>query len=92
MDAKIAAMLEQANPELRMRTDYSGRGMYGKTTAGVACDSWNDVLCAVGNILQEVVNDIHQECFEEHEEMEQLATALQEGFHSDQMGRGIIIY
>lgn len=86
MKQKIAAIFENAHPgEIRMVSDYSGRGMYGKTTTGVACDSWNDVLFAIGIIIE-------QDRLDTTSERNEFADALQGGFYHDQFGKGIIIY
>jgi hypothetical protein len=50
MDLKIAQELVSHNDELRIYEDYSGRGMYGKTTHGVV-GSHESLKHAVGKYL-----------------------------------------
>ena len=55
MDRKLAETLVQAledeGIDAELREDYSGRGMYGKTTAGVVFDG------DIGGVLQAVINN-----------------------------------
>lgn len=39
---------EAANGDRTLYTEYSGRGMYGKTCIGIVCDDPEDVIAEVG--------------------------------------------
>jgi hypothetical protein len=43
---KIQSVAESG--ERSLRTDYSGRGMFGSTCWGIVCDDPNDVIAEVG--------------------------------------------
>ena len=45
---QIVEVLLENGVEASLYEDYSGRGMYGKTTTGIKCDSRDDVLYAAG--------------------------------------------
>jgi hypothetical protein len=60
MNIELARLLKNicedvGNQECEIREDYSGRGMYGKTTAGIVIDS---VPLLVADILQWVSGNI----------------------------------
>jgi NADH/NAD ratio-sensing transcriptional regulator Rex len=61
-----------------VRTDYSGRGMYGRTCVGFDLDSTSDVL-RLGGVLSEILDE---QAYQEF--VDRMAT--------DSMGRGIIVY
>jgi hypothetical protein len=64
--------------------DYSGRGMYGKTTSGVTVNGLTEFMNGIGYFLQS--------CGEEDaEQVRALGEALT-GLTSDHMGYDIIIY
>ena len=86
MDIKLAGSLAELGEEwgAEVYDDYSGRGMYGATTAGVTLEH-NDGSCLLLNLLERLT-----EGSIEVEELEDLP--LPDRFHTDSMGMGIIIY
>lgn len=55
-DAKqIVKFLEEDDAEVSLREGYSGRGMYGKTTAGIVVDTIGFVYYAMGRLGLEFV-------------------------------------
>ena len=62
----------------RVTATYSGRGMYGKRCIGITIDE-SDTL-ALGGAIASLVDD------------EGLRSAMLDGWRSDSMGRGQIIY
>lgn len=47
-DAKRKIALAIVDDDRSLRTDYSGRGMFGRTCWGVTCNDPNDVIAEVG--------------------------------------------
>ena len=78
MTTDIANAIVSHNPDLRVHEDYSGRGMYGKTTTGVV-GSHTDLYHAVESYLQTSKLNIDVEEFIDE-------------FRSDSMGMDIIWY
>lgn len=56
----LVQALEDEGIDAELREDYSGRGMYGKTTAGVVFDG------DIGGVLQAVINNAT--CFIQEED------------------------
>jgi hypothetical protein len=81
------AIVEAANViglEVQLREDYSGRGMYGSTTAGVIGDPGDITACAAyaAFVQGEEGKDV------ENEEMVEDLRSMR----SDSMGRDMIYY
>lgn len=74
----IFNILQEYGVESEITHEYSGRGMYGKTTSGVTVDNILDVLCAVLQNHCDIIND-HSPNFSQR-------------FQMDNMGRSIILY
>lgn len=92
MKREIAELLVNSGYDLQIYEDYSGRGMYGKTTTGIECDSINDFLKAVGEAFCNLVADATMEG--EDYDMT-MAEYLQEtlcNFTQDSLGMRYIIY
>lgn len=94
MDVKTARKIVQAGDdlglELNIREEYSGRGMFGKKTAGVVFDSLNDLLQSVAHAAAETAI----EDFEEHDGDESMQDFM-EGLEikgQDNMGMSSIVY
>lgn len=93
MKKEIAQMLVQYGSDLKLYEDYSGRGMYGKTTTGISCDDMAQVLEAVGECFLDMIYDassIHNETYDTSD-AEDLVDALT-NFQKDSLGLGIIVY
>ena len=72
----IVEYLQESGIEATLYEDYSGRGMYGKTTAAVVTDSATDVAFALGALIAA-----------EKEEVPDLVQVQTDG-----MGRQIVVY
>jgi hypothetical protein len=82
MTQKAAETLHRLGyEEGEIRPDYSGRGMFGKTTHGVVYDSMADFYTALAYVTAEG----------NEEEREAVAGAL-ENLNTDNMGFGVIVY
>jgi gamma-glutamyltranspeptidase len=46
--------LDEIGLEHEYREDYSGRGMFGKTTHGIVVDKWGDLLAAVASVAADI--------------------------------------
>ena len=83
MDRKLAELLIEQDPtnEAEIYEEYSGRGMYGKSTTGVVA---NDALALFVNLLEAVADGYVS--VEDLEEIEfgELST--------DSMGLDLIVY
>lgn len=79
MDLKAANIILEYGGEIDV--DYSGRGMYGETTAGVIFDSDQDFFAALGAVM---IN-------EDESEREIVGTAIK-NLRIDNMGKGLIYY
>jgi hypothetical protein len=92
--AIVAAAEEIGLDSVRLYEDYSGRGMYGRTTTGVVADSWGDLIkcvaLAAGHIAQD---ETDLDTPNEREDGLTLDDFVQDlDLSSDQMGRGLIVY
>lgn len=68
--------------DVKIRDDYSGRGMFGKETCAIEGDfSMGELLCAVIEYVR----------FLDEEEREEIPE-MPRSFREDSMGLGIIIY
>lgn len=57
MNKEIAEMIINYGNDLSLYEDYSGRGMYGKTTTAIKCDSKDDLMEAIGELFFEMILD-----------------------------------
>lgn len=82
MDIEVASILAGYG-DLEVREDYSGRGMFGKTTTGLVGDM-PKVMRAIGEVMVSRNED----------DIETIGYALAngDGFRIDSMGMSIIIY
>lgn len=78
---------ENAGNECRIREDYSGRCMNGKTTCGVVVDS-------VVQLLADVICYVNEQLVDEENPRAWvgLLPPDSENFRMDNMGMGVIIY
>lgn len=92
MKKEIAQMLVQYGSDLRLHEDYSGRGMYGKTTTGISCDNMRQFMEAIGNTFYGMIEDAMVDGEEYNtSDAEDLVDVLS-NLQTDNLGRGIIIY
>jgi hypothetical protein len=82
MKLEFAELLGNVNYNIDVREDYSGRGMYGRTTAGVVVEDLSEFLSAVGEAIE----------YGDEDEIAMIAEELQKGVSTDSMGRSMIIY
>jgi hypothetical protein len=75
----LSQSLDLDGAELKLREDYSGRGMYGRSTGGIICDSTGAFIQAVAAYAQENPDD------------DDLVPELR-NIRQDSMGRQIIFY
>lgn len=90
MDIKTAKLIvEAAQAEgiegLSYRADYSGRQMYGATTAAISADSMADIVAAAFAAGREVESMDDQMLTDE-------AMLDLRHLQSDNMGRGVVVY
>lgn len=89
MDKRIAEIIveacEENDVEASIYEDYSGRGMYGKTTTGVV------VSGSACDVLVAVIQSAHLFCHECCESDEDALLNLR-SIRQDNMGRDMIIY
>ena len=89
MDAETAKGIVDAADiegiEIQLREDYSGRGMYGRTTSAIVVDSWGELLAGVARYAGDL------DPIEQDEQIERLCEELHT-LRSDSMGRGFVVY
>ena len=83
MDIKLATLLAEVC-DGEVREDYSGRGMFGKTTAGVICDNPMDILKGVLSDPSYVADVMEDQEIAVHQHLSQ--------FQTDSMGLQTIVY
>lgn len=91
MTRELAEFLKRATEhcgtqEIDVRTDYSGRAMYGRTTFGIVVDNTNELMLNVIQYIREMDGEpnFHLSDLPEVSDMGQLRT--------DSMGRQTILY
>lgn len=72
---------QQADIEVEIRHDYSGRGMYGKQTAAVVLDNTADLYVLVAHATKVAIENAGFDDF-----VEDL------NWRMDSMGKGIVVY
>lgn len=81
----IQNIVENIGEEVNFRPDYSGRGMFGKTTYAVDLDDETLLSAALAGFILENTDPLTHD-------MEVALNEIQSGFHRDSMGRGVVIY
>ena len=92
MTKELAELLVNNGSDLRIYEDYSGRGMYGKTTTGIQCDDIKDFLDAVGETFCNMVSDASFEGEDYDMELADELKDLLTNHRQDSLGLGYIIY
>jgi len=77
---QLVELLEDRGEDASLREDYSGRGMYGRSTAGVVCDG-------IGTLLKAVLEDAHLFVEDGSPMYDRISS-----FSTDSMGYSTIIY
>lgn len=92
MNKEIAEMLINYGNDLSLHEDYSGRGMYGKTTTAITCDSMNDLMAAIGECFYDMVLEAMRDgnVYDETNAVE--LTSVLSNIRQDSLGRGYIFY
>ena len=80
-EAIVQAAHDNGDLDVKVYNEYSGRGMYGKTTAGVVVPELGVLLAAICTCTIDMTGD----------DQEGLATELR-NTHSDNLGRNSTIY
>lgn len=82
----IASSAEALGVEIRVEDDYSGRGMYGKTTHAVVYSSLGDLLACCADAAMTATAE------GEHEEVVAAFIRDLKQIRTDNMGRDMIAY
>lgn len=77
---KLVELLEDSGEEASLYEEYSGRCMYGRTTAGVVCHG-------MGDILKVVIENADQFVEDDYPMHDTVGT-----FRTDSMGMSTIVY
>ena len=82
----VVNLIEGIGEEAEVRSDYSGRGMYGKETAGIVTSCEGNIVRALAEYIEggdaQHLNDDEREVFAD----------LALGYRTDSMGRDVIVY
>ena len=76
---------ENSYDEVEVREDYSGRGMYGETTAALTAESLSSIIVGMVRAAVELADS------EDDASVEELVD-FAEGMRTDNMGLGIVVY
>ena len=92
MKKEIAERLVNYGNDLKIYEEYSGRGMYGKTTTAIEVDTPSDFFEAMGDLMLEMVGDAMMEGDDyDIKDVEELAKVLS-NLNQDSLGLGYVIY
>lgn len=86
----LKAAANHAGIDLEINEDYSGRGMYGRTTTAIEVESSNDIFAILAVFVDESFDIDHESNLVEadrYEAMEDIAS-----IKSDSLGRQVIFY
>jgi len=84
---KLVEVLQEELEDVEIYIDYSGRGMYSKTTTGITFKG--DVI----DVVKAVINHAHEFCLEDNDELGYPdAEFTINNLRADSMGLGTIIY
>lgn len=85
MKKEVAEAIAEVAPDLELRDDYSGRGMYGKNTYAICCD---DITDLVGAAIEAVIDAMSDDRTDDAWEIQRAF----ERIRSDSMGLGQVFY
>ncbi len=81
--------------DISIRTDYSGRGMYGRRCVGIT-GSLHMCMAIISEVIKELIDDIDVDMNEtEHQSAKSYACSAVDGllaFEQDSMGYDVILY
>lgn len=83
---KLEELIDNMGKEARVREEYSGRGMYGKTTSGIVVEDPMIIAQAMANFAMEA------DGLELDDEDHQFLNDITRGFRTDSMGYDTIVY
>lgn len=83
----IANALEEEGTRVSIREDYSGRGMYGKTTFGVVAPDWAVLIRAVATAAVSIAENNTDDSPDPHDFAREMGK-----LRWDNMGYDIIVY
>ena len=92
MNKEIAEMIVGYSDDLSLHEDYSGRGMYGKTTTAITCDSMNDLMEAIGECFYDMVLGAMSDGNDYDETNAVELTKVLQNLRQDSLGMGYIFY
>lgn len=84
MNADFVKLLNEFNPDLEIRENYSGRSMYGKTTHAIVCDCQSEILSTLADMFDRFDKD--------DEEFQICLEGLSQGWTVDSMGLQKVFY
>jgi sugar phosphate isomerase/epimerase len=90
----IVETAEELGIEINLYENYSGRGMFGRTTAGIVYDKDGDLLQAVAKaakVYTEITDEARENGIELAFDVDDFIHGLK-NLSSDSMGRSTIIY
>ena len=83
---------EYSHGDVEVLEEYSGRGMYGKTTTALTADSLSSILVGVVYAAASIAeSEFYEEDIEEDCTIDDLAE-FAEDMSQDSLGLGIVIY
>lgn len=91
MEKEIAELLVDTGYGLEIYEEYSGRGMYGKTTTAVTCDNVSQFMESVGEAFMDMIYEAAGDDDYNTEKAEELAKVLY-NLQQDNLGMGVVIY
>ena len=86
MKLESAQTLCSYGTEVQLYEDYSGRGMYGKTTTGVVVESILSFYSSLADSLEDMLE------YDDKEEVQKLIAAMKDIHSSDSLGFSTILY
>jgi hypothetical protein len=92
MNKEIAELIVGYSDDLSLHKDYSGRGMYGKTTTAITGDSMNELMAAIGDCFYDMVLEAMSDGNDYDETNAVELTNVLSSIRQDSLGMGYIFY